>query len=233
MLQTNGEAHAIITTKTGQLPRATKDRETYIGIKVNRTGAHAKYLRVVFTVPRTMLARIGNPARVTIRGTPRNGYLILAGDDCTPSIAENCANAYLYVSAERARLEGGERGPIWMRAEVEDRKRIRVPSLPVEWIGGAYEEGKRTMAVSRTAGDDPIRCEPSQAKPLNGSPTVPLPKPTPSYQLPEGMNIADAQVLLGRKLDEARAIVREVEKRTGLRFTLTRNFVLVVDLSGR
>jgi hypothetical protein len=112
--------------------------------------------------------------------------------------------------------------------------------LPLDWTAGEfpsgaiYEEGKRIMAVSRTAGDDPIRCEPSQAKPLNGgSVTAPLPRATINYQLPEGVNLADAQALLAQKLDEARVIVRELEKRTGLRFTLTRNFVLVVDLSGR
>ena len=38
---------------------------------------------------------------------------------------------------------------------------------------------------------------------------------------------------LSRKLEEARVISRELEKRTGLRLTLSRNFQIVVDLSGR
>jgi hypothetical protein len=103
----------------------------------------------------------------------------------------------------------------------------------MNWVAGVYEEGKRTMAVSKTAGDDPIRCEPSQATNLNGSPTAPLPKQTLNYQLPPDINLTGVQTLLGQKLDEARVMIRELEKRTGLRFTLTRNFVLVVDLSGR
>ena len=47
------------------------------------------------------------------------------------------------------------------------------------------------------------------------------------------MSLDDAQALLSRKLEEARAIIRELERRTGLRLTLSRNFQIVVDLSGR
>ena len=36
---------------------------------------------------------------------------------------------------------------------------------------------------------------------------------------------------VARKLDEARVIIRELEKRTGLRFMLSRNLTLVVNLS--
>jgi hypothetical protein len=64
--------------------------------------------------------------------------------------------------------------------------------------------------------------------------TSPLPKKTIDYQLPNGISLDEAQALLARKLEEARIIIRELEKRSGLRLTLNRNFQIVVDLiSGR
>jgi len=66
-----------------------------------------------------------------------------------------------------------------------------------------------------------------------GSTTSPLPKKISEYQLPEGTSLDDAQALLSRKLEEARLIIRELERWTGLRLTLSRNFQIVVDLSGR
>ena len=53
------------------------------------------------------------------------------------------------------------------------------------------------------------------------------------YQIPEGTSLDEAQALLSRKLEEARVIIRELEKRTGLRLTLSRNFQIAVDLSRR
>jgi hypothetical protein len=67
----------------------------------------------------------------------------------------------------------------------------------------------------------------------SGSSTAPLPKKTIDYQLPAGISLDEAQGLLARKLEEARVIIRELEKRSGLRLTLNRNFQIVVDLSGR
>jgi hypothetical protein len=61
----------------------------------------------------------------------------------------------------------------------------------------------------------------------------PLPKRASEYQLPEGTSLDEAQALLSRKLEEARVISRELERRTGFRLTLSRNFQIVVDLSGR
>jgi len=67
----------------------------------------------------------------------------------------------------------------------------------------------------------------------SGPVTSPLPKKTIDYQLPAGISLDEAQALLARKLEEARVIIRELEKRSGLRLTLNRNFQIVVDLSGR
>ena len=46
-------------------------------------------------------------------------------------------------------------------------------------------------------------------------------------------SLDEAQALLSRKLEEARVIIRELEKRTGLRLTLSRNFQIAIDLRRR
>ncbi len=96
--------------------------------------------------------------------------------------------------------------------------------------------------MSKRPGDDGVRMAPSLVKPVNGngaghgangngSPTAPLPKAMIDHQLPDNIGMKEAQALLGRKLDEACVIIRELEKRTGLRFMLSRNLTLVVNLS--
>ena len=45
-----------------------------------------------------------------------------------------------------------------------------------------------------------------------GSVASPLPKRTVDYQLPEGTSLDEAQALLARKLEQARVIIRELEK---------------------
>lgn len=241
------------TTKTGRLAKTTKDREDFVGIKIVRSGG---YWQARFSVQKKMLAKIGNPKHVTVRGTPENGYLITSGPDITPNLAGGDF-AYISVSPTKINLPPSERAYVWMKVTIEDGKRIRVPTLPREWVkgdpnfkpGSPHEEGEREMKLSKTAGDDPVRAAASTPRPLNGANgsngashggngsdghgTSPVPKQRVEYELPAGADMAEAQALLAQKLDEARAIINALERRTGLRFTLSRNLMLVVDLNGR
>jgi hypothetical protein len=126
---------------------------------------------------------------------------------------------------------------------------LRIPPLPPAWIAGKDEslplpaqpksDGKMQPGGGGT--EEPTRLARAESRVGNGdagnghggSVTAPLPKKTVDYQLPNGTSLDDAQALLARKLEEARVIIRELEKRTGLRLTLNRNFQIVVDLSGR
>jgi hypothetical protein len=113
---------------------------------------------------------------------------------------------------------------------------LRIPPLPPAWInveaefepGSAFEEGKCVMAVSRNGGDDPVRIS-SKSRPIS-SPTVPPPKPSPQYQIPQDADIVRLQTDLAYKLDEARSIIQNIERLSGLRFALDRNLRLVVLL---
>ena len=164
------------------------------------------------------------------------------------TILDSSSLAYLNVSAERVNMPRDERAVIWIRSQIE-KNILRIPPLPPAWISGQSEflpqpKGGGKTQPDRKSSDKSVCAAPSASRPAEegtshpetgraGSITSPLPKKISEYQLPEGTSLDDAQALLSRKLEEARAIIRELERRTGLRLTLSRNFQIVVDLSGR
>jgi hypothetical protein len=223
------------TINKRRLPADMKDRDRFVGVRLVGTGSKKRYLQARFSIPQTLLADIGKPIRVSIRGTPQDGYIISAGDDLKPMILDNSSLAYLNVSAERINMPRDERAVIWMRAQI-GKDILRIPPLPPDWISGQGEfaapntesENIAAPSASRSVNDGNDHAG-------NGSVSItsPLPKKASEYQLPEGTSLDEAQALLSRKLEEARVIIRELEKRTGLRLTLSRNFQIVVDLGNR
>jgi len=231
---------AIEAISKTRLPADMTDRDRFVGVRVIPSGPKGQYFQARFSIPKALLADFGKPKRVSIRGTPQNGYIITAGDDFKPTIIENTSVVYVNVSVERVNMPRDERAVIWVRAEIE-KNMLRIPPLPPVWITGKGELPGREGKMP--SGD--MRGEPAQvARPetqgnghagngQGGPVTSPLPKKTIDYQLPAGISLDEAQGLLARKLEEARVIIRGLEKRSGLRLTLTRNFQIVVDLSGR
>ena len=124
-----------------------------------------------------------------------------------------------------------------MRSEFENGH-LRIPPLPPAWIAvendfmsgeGAKEEGARTMAVSPNEKDDTMRAV-NGSRAVSSSPTVPPPKPPP-YQLPTDAKLTRLQTELAQKLEEARTLVQQMERLSGLRLMLDRNLRLVVNLT--
>lgn len=236
---------AVEAISKGRLPADMKDRDRFVGVRIIRSGPKGQYFQARFSIPKALLADFGKPKRVSIRGTPQNGYIVTAGDDFKPTIMENTSVVYLNVSAERVNMPHDERAVIWVRAEIE-KNTLRIPPLPPVWISGKGENvGPDREREGKTDGK-PDNERASAARSTSqrlgeghagnghaGSSTAPLPKKTIDYQLPDGISLDEAQALLARKLEEARVIIRELEKRSGLRLTLNRNFQIVVDLSGR
>jgi hypothetical protein len=224
-----------------RLPLDMKDRNHFVGVRLVRSGSKGQYFQARFSIPKTLLLDIGDPERVSIRGTPQNGYIISAGNDLKLMILDNSSIAYLNVSAERINMPRDERAVIWMRGQIE-KNILRIPPLPPAWIADQGEFVAPNTGSEKIS-HEPVRPTPSASPPLNDgnghagsggvSITSPLPKRAFEYRLPEGTSLDDAQALLSRKLEEARVIIRELERRTGLRLTLSRNFQIVVDLSGR
>jgi len=236
---------ALEAISKGRLPADMKDRDRFVGVRIIRSGPKGQYFQARFSIPKALLADFGKPKRVSIRGTPQNGYIVTAGDDFKPTVMENTSVVYLNVSAERVNMPHDERAVIWVRAEIE-KNTLRIPPLPPVWIAGKGENvGPDRQREGKTDGrPDNERAPAVRSTSQNlseghagnghaGSSTAPLPKKTIDYQLPEGISLDEAQALLARKLEEARVIIRELEKRSGLRLTLNRNFQIVVDLSVR
>ena len=224
----------------GRLPAEMKDRDRFVGVRLVHSG---RYFQARFSIPKTLLSEIGKPKQVSIRGTPQNGYIISAGDDLKLTILDSSSVAYLNVSAERVNMPRDERSVIWIRSQIE-KNILRIPPLPPAWISGQGEFLPQPKGgenhLDRKSDDETVRVGPltsqdgdSHAESGSGSIASPLPKKISQYGLPEGTSLDDAQALLSRKLEEARAIIRELERRTALRLTLSRNFQIVVDLSGR
>jgi len=136
-------------------------------------------------------------------------------------------------------LSRRERRTVWMRPEFENGH-LRIPPLPPAWINGEADfmsgestkgESGRTRAVSRNENDDamPVLNGSRAASP---SPTVALRKaPSQPHQLPTDTDLTRLQTELAQKLEEARALVQQIERLSGLRLVLDRNLRLVVNLT--
>ena len=117
---------AIEAISKSRLPADMKDRDRFVGVRVIRSGVKGQYFQARFSIPNTLLADFGKPKRVSIRGTPQNGYIITAGDDFKPAVVENTSVVYLNVSAERVNMPRDERAVIWVRAAIE-KNMLRIP----------------------------------------------------------------------------------------------------------
>jgi hypothetical protein len=193
-----------------------------------------------FHLRATHLERINNPKTLGIRGSAQNGFILTPDSETgvKPSRVAKSDLFYVMQTLTKFDLSKRERRTVWMRPEFENGH-LRVPPLPPAWIAveaefmpgeSSKEEGAGTMPVSRNGKDDEMGA-------VNGSrglssPTVPPPKPSiPSYQLPTDTDLTLLQTELAQKLEEARVLVQQMERLSGLRLVLDRNLRLVVNLS--
>jgi len=122
----------------GRLPAEMKDRDRFVGVRLVHSGRKGRYFQARFSIKKTLLSEIGKPKRVSIRGTPQNGYIISAGDDLKLTILNSSSVAHLSVSAERVNMPRDERAVIWIRSQIE-KNILRIPPLPPAWISGQSE----------------------------------------------------------------------------------------------
>jgi hypothetical protein len=116
-----------------RLPADMKDRDRFVGYASFEAERRDNTFRRG-SRSQTPLADF-KPNRVSIRGTPQNGYIITAGDDFKPTIMEKASVVYLNVSVERVNMPRDERPVIWVRAEIE-KSMLRIPPLPAVRITG-------------------------------------------------------------------------------------------------
>jgi hypothetical protein len=209
-----------------------------IGVSVFQ---NQKQFSLRFHLRATHLERINNPKNLGIRGSAQNGFILTPDSQTGVKPSRVAKSDLFYVMQTLTKFDLSKRGrrTVWMRPEIANGH-LRVPPLPPAWIAveadfmpgeNTKEEGARAMAVSRNGKADPMRVV-NGSEAVSSSPTVPPPKPsTPSYQLPTDTDLTLLQTELARKLEEARALVQQMERLSGLRLVLDRNLRLVVNLT--
>src|SRR6266571_3143688 len=194
-----------------------------------------------FHLRSTHLERINKPKTLGIRGSAQNGFILTANSETgvKPSRVAKSDLFYVMQTVTKFDLSKRERRTVWMRPEFENGH-LRIPPLPPAWINVETDflpgestkgEGARTRAVSGNGNDDGTRTvDGSEA--ASSSATVPPPRASiPSYQLPTDTDLTRLQTELAQKLEEARALVQQMERLSGLRLVLDRNLRLVVNLT--
>ena len=193
-----------------------------------------------FHLRATHLERINKPKTLGIRGSAQNGFILTPNSETgvKPSRVAKSDLFYVMQTLNKFNLSRRERRTVWMRPEFENGH-LRIPPLPPAWINvevdfmpGESKEGSgRTTAVSRNGNDDGTRAV-DGTRAASSSASVPPPRPpSPSYQLPTDTDLTRLQTELAQKLEEARALVQQMERMSGLRLVLDRNLRLVVNLT--
>ena len=135
-------------------------KDSLVGVSVFAGTNDYLFLRLHLRKP--MLARIGNPKKLSIRGQPANGFII-TGDPkgLKPQVLSKGSLVYLATTITNFELSHRERRAVYLRPEFsKDNSNMRLPAMPLAWID-AEEEFIREVHI------DP--------KPGNGaSPTAPL-----------------------------------------------------------
>jgi len=194
-----------------------------------------------FHLRSTDLERINNPKTLGIRGSAQNGFILTPDSESgvKPSRIAKSDLFYVMQTLTKFDLSKRERRTVWMRPEFENGH-LRIPPLPPAWINveadfmsgeTRKERGGKTVAMSRNGRDDAMRVV-NGSRAVSSSPTVPPPKPSnPPYQLPTDAKLTRLQTGLAQKLEEARTLVQQMERLSGLRLMLDRNLRLVVNLT--
>lgn len=180
------------------------------------------------------LDQVNNPRALTIRGSAQNGFILTPDSSAGVKPFQVAQSDLFYVmqTVTKFDLSKRERRTVWMRPEF-DNGHVRIPPLPAAWIAAendflpgrrVKEEGARTMFVTREVTNVSERVSSRQA-------VLPFKPSSSPYQLPTNTDLTLLQTELAQKLEEARALVQQMERISGLRLVLDRNLRLVVNLT--
>jgi hypothetical protein len=204
------------------------------------------YYGLRLSVHADILKRFPKADRFGIRGTAANGFIITPDKKGLKATIAGESLRYISQTIAPFDISKRTRRTVWVRPEFENGH-MRVPPLPRAWIDIeaefdptvtakrsklGFEEANRQVVLPRNGKDNGVVVD-STSKPINGngSPTAPVPKPSLQYQVPENASMHDMQRELAAQLDQARAIIRRIEEKTGMKFVLDRNLRLVVALT--
>jgi hypothetical protein len=198
-----------------------------------------KHFSLRFHLRTCHLEKLQNPKTLGIHGSAQNGFILTPDSEpgIKPSQVGKSDLFYVMQTLNKFDISKRERRTVWMRPEFEN-DRLRVPPLPPAWIAVESEFKPRNEEAGE---EDKAKMERecpmeigSENWPTSSPPTVPPPKPpSSSYQLPTDTDLARLQMELGQKLEEARNLIQQMERLSGLRLVLDRNLRLVINLTRR
>jgi hypothetical protein len=239
---TNGRKRTFKRGRTDMILPSTQEtpeieREFEIGFATTKN--HAGYFSLRATIPRALLAKIGEPARIAVTGTPHEGYTIAAtrskeSGTYAVNYAVSARTVPLALPFKPSKLTKVERLRVAVSAKVKDG-RIRISGMPREWIDGVspWVEGAAPPAHHRLTakpGTGTLAIEVANGASVNGhaDPTAPVAK----SDIKIGADVPTDQLKqrLAYTLRMAAAMKAELEKRTGLKLRITRDFYVLVDL---
>jgi hypothetical protein len=199
--------------------------EDLISVSVAAAGG-MHFLR--FHIRDSHLKQLDDPERLEIRGQAANGFIIAPSrTGLKLNKAGLASGGYLQTTLNHFELSKTLRKRIDVRPAIENGQ-IKIPPMPQAWIEataefvGAAAETPKLAVVARDSPPSPPT--------FNGSVTSPLPKSSPVYEVPSGAGMTEMQAQLASRLNEAKAIIKAMEDRTGMKFVLDRNLRLVVAL---
>jgi hypothetical protein len=222
--------------------------------KANGTG----YFSLRATVPRSLLARIDEPPRVSVTGTPNQGFIIEAAKTKSKEPGTYAVNykqsprtVVLILPFKSAKLTKVERKIVAVSARIKDGK-IHVGGMPLEWIKGEspwIEGAPPVNGKGSTVHRLPARASTGALTLLNGQERadalidtlraegaatggVTAPQAKPDKSLKFGPDVSDEQLCarLALTLRHAAAMKTELEKRSKLKLRFSRDLHVIVDL---
>jgi hypothetical protein len=196
--------------------------------------------------------RFKSVERFEIRGQASNGFIIAPNKKGIKILRGGLrSGAYLQSALTHFELSKRLRRRVNVRPTFESGH-LRIPPLPPAWIDAAAEfdgegapeltENAARAAAEALFGEGPVTAKlhaspgngisriSSESIQLNGSPTAPLPKPTPDYAVPASGDMPALQTELAQHISAAKGLIEEMQRRTGMKFVLDRNLRLVVAL---
>lgn len=213
-------------------------------VKFSATKNTAGYFALRAVVPRALMARIDEPSRVAVIGTPHEGYVIeptKKTDRGTYAVSYKASPHIVTLTLPflPTKLSKVTRRIVAVAARIKDGK-IRVGGMPPEWIkaeapwieasaaNGA--NGVHHRVPAKLGSGTIITTANGNGAAEHHEGTAPQPRADKSLKI--GPEVADDQLRarLAVTLRHVGALKAELEKRSGLKLRITRDLHLVVDL---
>lgn len=223
-------------------PPTPKPTTLPVTLAVNDYGPNS--LGLHFLVPSALLAQIGDPERILIEGTPHQGFFLKPSPIGVKLNYKTGKNLYVTCGLTDRNISKQKRLRVTLDTEVMAGGVIKLGGAPREWIQceGEFRPKPdaplppREFHLSKNPGNGTIQTTPvpnganGNGHHASAAPQATMPSTTP---LPNGNTTQAIEVVKTRfqqALNMTRDLKAELERRTGLKFKVTRDLRFVLDI---